>query len=162
MMSVSSCAPTDVGTWRGGRAVQCTGLENRRPQGLVGSNPTPSVLKNLRCSGCPYMVGSPSRSNPRAFRRNAPSGFEPSGRRGSPAKRTVPLTRETTARSAVHPPQPSGSDWLPSGDLTQAGSSNRQSRWHLSWQVRLGQPSPTVSASGQHLGQAAVFHRRQD
>ena len=29
--------------WRGGRAVQCTGLENRRPKGLVGSNPTPSV-----------------------------------------------------------------------------------------------------------------------
>ncbi len=29
--------------WRGGRAVQCTGLENRRAQALVGSNPTPSV-----------------------------------------------------------------------------------------------------------------------
>ena len=29
--------------WRGGRAVQCTGLENRRPKGHVGSNPTPSV-----------------------------------------------------------------------------------------------------------------------
>ena len=31
------------GIGRDGRAVQCTGLENRRPKGLVGSNPTPSV-----------------------------------------------------------------------------------------------------------------------
>ena len=30
-------------TRRGGRAAQCTGLENRRPKGLVGSNPTPSA-----------------------------------------------------------------------------------------------------------------------
>ena len=29
---------------RGGRAVECTGLENRRAQALVGSNPTPSVI----------------------------------------------------------------------------------------------------------------------
>ena len=32
-------------SWRGGRAVQCTGLENRRAQALVGSNPTPSVYR---------------------------------------------------------------------------------------------------------------------
>ena len=29
--------------WRGGRAAQCTSLENWRPKGLVGSNPTPSA-----------------------------------------------------------------------------------------------------------------------
>ena len=31
---------------RGGRAVQCTGLENRRAKALVGSNPTPSALQD--------------------------------------------------------------------------------------------------------------------
>ena len=32
---------------RGGRAVQCTGLENRRAQALAGSNPAPSALRGL-------------------------------------------------------------------------------------------------------------------
>ena len=31
--------------WRGGRAVQCTSLENWRAKALVGSNPTLSVIE---------------------------------------------------------------------------------------------------------------------
>ncbi len=34
--------------WRGGRAVECTGLENRRPfTGIVGSNPTLSAIMSF-------------------------------------------------------------------------------------------------------------------
>ncbi len=53
---------------RGGRAVQCTSLENWRAQALVGSNPTPSVLRQTHPS------------NPRELRRRSRSGFEPRSR----------------------------------------------------------------------------------
>ena len=35
--------PNTDGTWRGGRAVQCTSLENWRAQAHAGSNPAPSA-----------------------------------------------------------------------------------------------------------------------
>ena len=39
-------------SWRGGRVVECTGLENRRPfTRTVGSNPTPSANGNCSASG---------------------------------------------------------------------------------------------------------------
>jgi len=59
----------------------CCQLENRRAQALVGSNPTPSVIKPSRESGLEWSSESP-RSNPRGRRQPAYRGFEPSDRSG--------------------------------------------------------------------------------
>jgi hypothetical protein len=41
---------TTLSTWRGGRVVEGTGLENRqRRESLVGSNPTPSASESYIC-----------------------------------------------------------------------------------------------------------------
>ena len=47
-------------SWKGGRVVECTGLENRSTRkGTVGSNPTPSAKNNigsLPYTKCPYNI----------------------------------------------------------------------------------------------------------
>ena len=48
------------GLGRGGRAVQCTGLENRRAQAHVGSNPTPSASYRTTSYGIRPVAGKPA------------------------------------------------------------------------------------------------------
>jgi hypothetical protein len=70
-------------SWRGGRAVQCTGLENRRAKALVGSNPTPSVpITEIHPrTHSPVLSSRRTRGD---LRRRARRGFEPSGRTAGP------------------------------------------------------------------------------
>ncbi len=45
--------------WRGGRAVECGGLENRYAvlSGIQGSNPCPSAIKNQTPTGVLFFIG---------------------------------------------------------------------------------------------------------
>ena len=83
-------------SWRGGRAAQCTGLENRSPQGRVGSNPTPSVSRTARSAILPALGTRPS--NPRRSSLKIATWFEPSGRRRPSAKRP---TRQPARRARI-------------------------------------------------------------
>jgi hypothetical protein len=97
---------------RGGRAVHCTGLENRRAQALVGSNPTPSVVVSRR------LVGGLLTHGPRCARASwVPLRASP----GGAVLRWIPPYPPTIWRVMV--------SRVPSGGKASPGSKEPPLRW---------------------------------
>ena len=95
--------------WRGGRAVQCTSLENWRPKGLVGSNPTPSASKIRRESMATLALAGTMFEPTRFFEEKALRGFEPSvkmvsAQAGFAISARRPRIAEGDRRSIPRPP----------------------------------------------------------
>ena len=81
--------------WMGGRAVECTGLENRqRRKSFVGSNPTPSVFFGEKTQRVSVRGGPDRRSEHRLMKRaviseRGPPTLVSSGSRGPPEGRAI-------------------------------------------------------------------------
>ena len=95
----SSVRPANRTPRRGGRAVECTGLENRRPlTGTVGSNPTLSA--RIQQNACGIRTGSTTRRSRVGHRSVSDCGPESSrGERRSPGASNPTLS----ANSRLHP-----------------------------------------------------------